>query len=81
MWQRQSSQSLDPDPGAAFWGAGLVAPSSRNHTLFPVGTGLERRTRSHEEAPQMLIYTGSPECRKPQGKSSTQQDSDASVQE
>lgn len=81
MWQHQGSQSLGPDPGPAFWGARFVAPSSRNHTLFPVGTGLERRTRSHEEAPQMLISTGGPECRKAPGKNSTQQGNDASVQE
>lgn len=68
MWQNQGSQRLGQDPGAAFWGAGLVASDGRSHTLLPVGTGLERRTSSHEETYQTLVSAGGPESRKAQGK-------------
>lgn len=81
MWQHQGSQRLGQDSGAAFWGAGLVGPDSRNHTLLQVGTGLERRTSSHEETHQTLVSPGNSEFRKAQGKSLTQQTNDASRQE
>ena len=68
MWQNQGSQRLGQDPGAAFWGAGLVASDGRSHALLPVGTGLERRTSSHEETYQTLVSAGGPESRKAQGK-------------
>lgn len=75
MWQHQGSQSLGQDPGAAFWGAGLVEPGGRNHALFPMGTRLERRTSSNEETHQTLVSTGGPELRKAQGRSQAQWDS------
>lgn len=67
--QRQGRQSLGPDPGAAFRGAGLVGPGSRSHTLFPVGAGLERRACAHEEAPPTLVPQRGPACRRAPGRS------------
>lgn len=81
MWQHQGSQSLGQDPGADFWGAGLMEPGGRSHALFPVGTGLERRTHAHEEAPPTPVSTGGPEYRKRQGKSSALQGDDAGMWE
>lgn len=69
MWRHQGSQRLGQDPGAAVWGAGPVGPEGRRRTLLPVGTGLERRTQSHEETHQTLVSAGGPECRQAQGKS------------
>ena len=74
MWQHQGSQCVDQNPGAAFWGAGLVVSDGRSHTLLPVGTGLERRTSSYAETHQTLISTGGPESRNAQGKNWMQQD-------
>lgn len=58
-----------------------MGPNSRSHTLLQVGTGLERRTSSHEETHQTLVSAGDPESRKAQGKSLMQQNNDASRQE
>ena len=68
MWQHQGGQCVDQNPGAAFWGVGLMASDGRSHTLLPVGIGLERMTGSYAEAHQTLISTGGPESRKAQGK-------------
>lgn len=72
---------MGQDSRAAFWGAGLVGPNSRSHTLLQMGTGLERRTSSHEETHQTLVSAGDLESRKAQGKCWTQQNNDASRQE
>ena len=74
MWQHQGGQCVDQNPGAAFWGAGLVESDGRSHTLLPVGTGLERRTGSYAETHQTLISMGGPESRKAQGKNQMQQE-------
>ena len=68
MWQHPGSQCLGQDPGAAFWGTGLVGSDGRCHTVPPVGAGLERRTCSYEETPQTPVSTGSPESGKAQGR-------------
>lgn len=62
-WQHQGSHSLGQDAGTALWGAGIVGPNDRIHTLLPVGTGWEGRTGSHEETHQTPVSMGAPEPR------------------
>lgn len=69
MWQHQGSQGLGLHPGATLWGAGFVGPGSwRSRALSPLGTGLERRPRAHEEAHSALGSVGGSEPRRVQGK-------------
>lgn len=67
-WQQKGSHGLGQDSGTALWGAGIVGPNDKIHTLLPVGTGQEGRTSSNEETHQTLVFLGGPEPRRVHGR-------------